>query len=166
MRHSDIRLTMGVYTDPKPLDVREAMDVLPELALDDRMKQSSSPTSLEKIEQKFALEFAEKPREPVQTQGKSDILQPGRIKHSTTPGTFVLASNSMPVNENNPLSLKESGLRSAFNESGREDSNLRPPEPHSETDAFSTFSQNSEVPMPQVVIKPALGRNFWNYILI
>jgi hypothetical protein len=33
MRHSDIRLTMGVYTDPKLLDVRGALDALPSLPL-------------------------------------------------------------------------------------------------------------------------------------
>ena len=33
MRHSDIKLTMGVYTDPKLLDVRGALDALPTLAL-------------------------------------------------------------------------------------------------------------------------------------
>src|SRR5271157_6066859 len=33
MRHSDIRLTMGVYTDPKLLDVRGALDALPLLSL-------------------------------------------------------------------------------------------------------------------------------------
>src|SRR5207248_11219916 len=33
MRHSDIRLTMGVYTDPKLLDVRGALDALPTLAI-------------------------------------------------------------------------------------------------------------------------------------
>ncbi len=33
MRHSDIRLTMGVYTDPKLLDVRGAIDSLPTLPL-------------------------------------------------------------------------------------------------------------------------------------
>ena len=33
MRHSDIRLTMGVYTDPKLLDVRGALDTLPALSL-------------------------------------------------------------------------------------------------------------------------------------
>jgi hypothetical protein len=35
MRHSDIKLTMGVYTDPKLLDVRGALDVLPLLPLGD-----------------------------------------------------------------------------------------------------------------------------------
>src|SRR5262249_51373003 len=33
MRHSDIKLTMGVYTDPRLLDVRGALDALPLLAL-------------------------------------------------------------------------------------------------------------------------------------
>jgi integrase len=33
MRHSDIKLTMGVYTDPKLLDVRGALDALPALSL-------------------------------------------------------------------------------------------------------------------------------------
>jgi hypothetical protein len=36
MRHSDIKLTMGVYTDPKLLDVRGALDALPALPLDER----------------------------------------------------------------------------------------------------------------------------------
>jgi hypothetical protein len=34
MRHSKIELTMNVYTDPKLLDVRGALDALPELPLD------------------------------------------------------------------------------------------------------------------------------------
>ncbi len=33
MRHADIKLTMGVYTDPKLLDVRGALDALPLLPL-------------------------------------------------------------------------------------------------------------------------------------
>ncbi len=33
MRHSDIKLTMGVYTDPRLLDVRGALDALPTLPL-------------------------------------------------------------------------------------------------------------------------------------
>ncbi len=34
MRHSKLELTMGCYTDPRLLDVRGALDVLPELPLD------------------------------------------------------------------------------------------------------------------------------------
>src|SRR3954462_10641132 len=33
MRHSDIKLTMGVYTDPRLLDVRGAVEKLPSLPL-------------------------------------------------------------------------------------------------------------------------------------
>jgi len=35
MRHTDPSLTMGIYTDPALLDVAGAMDVLPDLPLDD-----------------------------------------------------------------------------------------------------------------------------------
>ena len=34
MRHADIKLTMGVYTDPRLLDVRGALDALPLLPLE------------------------------------------------------------------------------------------------------------------------------------
>ena len=42
MRHSDIGLTMGVYTDPKLLDVHGAMNALPDLPL--HQLQVNSPT--------------------------------------------------------------------------------------------------------------------------
>jgi len=35
MRHSSIDLTMNVYTDPRLLDVRKALDALPDLPLDE-----------------------------------------------------------------------------------------------------------------------------------
>ena len=34
MRHSDMRLTMNVYTDPRLLDIAGAVDVLPMLSID------------------------------------------------------------------------------------------------------------------------------------
>jgi integrase len=40
MRHSDIKLTMQVYTDPKLLDVRGALDTLPALPLDSACQES------------------------------------------------------------------------------------------------------------------------------
>ncbi|GAF69702.1 unnamed protein product, partial [marine sediment metagenome] len=36
MRHSDIELTMKVYTDPRLLDQRKALEALPRLDLDPR----------------------------------------------------------------------------------------------------------------------------------
>jgi integrase len=35
MRHSKIELTMSVYTDPRLLDVKDALNVLPALALEE-----------------------------------------------------------------------------------------------------------------------------------
>jgi integrase len=43
MRHSDLRLTMGVYTDPKLLDVRGALGVPPALPLDAETKAMKLP---------------------------------------------------------------------------------------------------------------------------
>jgi len=42
MRHSDIRLTMGVYTDPRLLDVHGAMSALPDLPLNPPEVDSSA----------------------------------------------------------------------------------------------------------------------------
>jgi hypothetical protein len=44
MRHSSIDLTMNVYTDPRLLDLRGAVDALPELSLEAR--PTSSRTAL------------------------------------------------------------------------------------------------------------------------
>jgi integrase len=43
MPHSDIKLTMNVYTDPKLLDVRGALDALPALPLDGAPRRRSGP---------------------------------------------------------------------------------------------------------------------------
>jgi hypothetical protein len=42
MRHSDIKLTVGVYTDPRLLDVRGAVEKLPTLPLASRTNTSAS----------------------------------------------------------------------------------------------------------------------------
>jgi integrase len=42
MRHSDIKLTMGVYTDPKLLDIRGAHDALPALPLDEEQREGQA----------------------------------------------------------------------------------------------------------------------------
>jgi integrase len=47
MRHSDIKLTMGVYTDPKLLDVRGALDVLPTLALQGDQAEGEAARAME-----------------------------------------------------------------------------------------------------------------------
>ena len=45
MRHSDIDLTMNVYTDPRLLDVQGALDVLPALPLDSGQSTTSRAAS-------------------------------------------------------------------------------------------------------------------------
>ncbi len=42
MRHSDIKLTMGVYTDPRLLDVRGAVERLPTLPLEQNKEQNAN----------------------------------------------------------------------------------------------------------------------------
>jgi len=46
MRHSDIKLTMNVYTDPALLDIRGALEALPTLPIngDDRQQQTAQAT--------------------------------------------------------------------------------------------------------------------------
>jgi hypothetical protein len=45
MQHSDMKLTMGVYTDPKLLDVAGALDSLPGLPLSPRLALPLAPAS-------------------------------------------------------------------------------------------------------------------------
>jgi hypothetical protein len=45
MRHSDMRLTMNVYTDPRLLDIAGAVDVLPMLSID----ATSAPVAISVI---------------------------------------------------------------------------------------------------------------------
>lgn len=45
MRHSDPSLTANVYTDPKLLDVRQALDVLPQLPIDEINPQNAKTSS-------------------------------------------------------------------------------------------------------------------------
>ena len=68
MRHSDMRLTMQTYTDPKLLDVYGALETLPSLSLNaseaDRERDQATGTNnataftFEKSRQEFASKFA------------------------------------------------------------------------------------------------------------
>ena len=46
MRHSDLRLTMNVYTDPKLLDIHGALDSLPSLARPAETEQATGTSGL------------------------------------------------------------------------------------------------------------------------
>jgi hypothetical protein len=76
MRHSDIKLTMNVYTDLKLLEVHGALDALPILPLDAERTaiadaaKATDPTGTSLSQ--FARQFAGNPCKPVQTGSISD----------------------------------------------------------------------------------------------
>ncbi|MCX7424647.1 MAG: site-specific integrase [Planctomycetia bacterium] len=68
MRHSDVNLTMGAYTDPRLLDVAGALDALPALPLDgvaerERIAVSATGTN-DSTPRQFAPKFAPTPGKP------------------------------------------------------------------------------------------------------
>src|SRR5262245_37803711 len=72
MRHSDIKLTMNVYTDPALLDVCGALDVLPALPLDVGTQEAASMTGTDGDARKFAPGFAPTGYKPTQTGAAAD----------------------------------------------------------------------------------------------
>src|SRR6266545_1764126 len=68
MRHSDIKLTMGVYTDPRLLDVRGALDALPTLSLegDQAEGEAARATGTDGAGRTVAPTVAPTPDNPVQ----------------------------------------------------------------------------------------------------
>jgi hypothetical protein len=136
MRHSDIKLTMNVYTDPKLLDVAGALDALPALPLDDRQAE----------------------REAVRATGTDDetartlapLLAPTLALTDDKRGAVLSIAGKVNKGEElDSLAVsvvgvkRKDSLTSAVNEScesGREDLNLRPlgPEATRATGAFGS----------------------------
>jgi adenosyl cobinamide kinase/adenosyl cobinamide phosphate guanylyltransferase/integrase len=125
MRHADIRLTMGVYTDPKLLDIRGAMDELPALPLDGLAEESQRATGTTgRASGEFARQFAApqcKLGQTLTTEDKNSLI--GRMMSDSRESN----ATSIPVKGKGPLTIAVSGPFL----SGRLDSNQRPPEPHS-----------------------------------
>ena len=122
MRHSTIDLTMNTYTDPRLLDVRTALDALPSLPLTDRPGTER---------QKATGTFDASPLAPVlapaaynscQTRACPDKTESAPIQASGRDGRALTGCG---VNKKRPLSFTDSGRR----QSGRLDSNQRPPAP-------------------------------------
>jgi hypothetical protein len=123
MRHSDIKLTMNVYTDPALLDVRGALDALPALPLAGPDRGAAKATGTEGGAGKFAPGFAPTWCKRVQTgttPGKTEVGGPVGAT-----GEGVVVSGGADKGKD-PLSIPDSGSSM----SGRLDSNQRPPEPH------------------------------------
>jgi integrase len=127
MRHQDIKLTMNVYTDPKLLDVRAALDTLPALPLEGTGVPGPLPavvTGTEGPARKFAPGFAPTGDNLVQTEA-SPVKAAGQHAGGDWPAGVGVSSS--PVKRKEPLTAGVSGSLV----SGRLDSNQRPPEPHS-----------------------------------
>src|SRR5262249_24075753 len=74
MRHSDIKLTMGVYTDPKLLDVRGALDALPALPLQSEQSEGQTLRATGtggEVARKFVPGFVPTPCKAVQTESSA-----------------------------------------------------------------------------------------------
>jgi integrase len=127
MRHADIKLTMGVYTDPALLDVRDALNALPALPLQTDGGKSDGIRATgtdDEMARRFAPAFVPGQYKPVQTESSTVKLASGFPDGA---GQGGLGASSIAVKRKEPLASAVSG---SF-VSGRLDSNQRPPEPHS-----------------------------------
>jgi integrase len=106
MRHSKIELTMSVYTDPRLLDVRGALDVLPALPLDGTRQEAARATGTEGEAGKFAPEFAPTRCKLVQTETTVDKTGGGE-DHASEPSGIDVSSS--PVKGKHPLTTAVNG---------------------------------------------------------
>ena len=122
MRHSDIRLTMEIYTDAKLLNVSGALDQLPDLS-------STSSTEVEpNVMQATGTEAVLPPILPPNT------VQGGLSESSTVTltGNFGIQSPESSASESDEKPTKKGlseGNSDKPSESGRQDLNLRPLHP-------------------------------------
>ena len=110
MRHSDVNLTMSVYTDPRVLDVRGALESLPHLTLDqhphdERQQATATGTDAESL---VAPTVAPNPDNPCKLVTNPDKTKPK--------GDWPSAKKD----------LEEQSVIRGLSERVREDSNLQP----------------------------------------
>jgi integrase len=143
MRHSDIRLTMGVYTDPKLLDVAGALNSLPGLPLDSGATAQRATGTTDR----FAPGFAPTSAHPGHPLSVSD--QPSTGEHRNTVVRGVAASGT-PVKRKGRLSSPDNRP----SKSGREDLNLRPHGPECSSDPSQGDNKSKDAPSAPAVCTP------------
>ncbi len=115
MRHSNIDLTMNVYTDPRLLDVHGALDALPPLLIDaatDRSPHQAKATGTDNATARpFAPEFAPK-------TGKG-----------SKSWSIVGNSEDLPSGTKKDTNPEKQNVSRGLSESGRLDLNQRPLRP-------------------------------------
>ena len=106
MRHSKIDLTMNVYTDPRLLDVRGALDVLPALPLGGNDQEAARATGTEGEAGKFAPKFAPTRYKPGQWGATADkMAESGESRGAAD----VLAVSGVPGKSKGPLTTAVNG---------------------------------------------------------
>ncbi len=111
MRHSDVNLTMNVYTDPKLLDVAGAVEALPSLPLGNGPQTEAAALSAtgtdEMAVSQFAPGFAPTGGKPCILGSTLDKVT-GKAERVGKAG--VVAASACPVKQNNPLTTAVNGL--------------------------------------------------------
>jgi hypothetical protein len=97
---SDIRLTMGVYTDPKLLDVRGALDSLPSLPLNAGQADIAEAARATGTDHLRRFQFAPTTDKRVQTPS-FPVIMAERNEHTNEPQQIDVTSS--PVNGKGPL---------------------------------------------------------------
>ncbi len=133
MRHSDPSLTANVYTDPRLLDTRGALDVLPALPLDGPKDEAMKMTGTDTIDAFPEGPDPESPRQlvlqlvPTPDDSSESVDTPDQIGSRASHGEVKAKSHQVveDTQERRPLpSTDKSRLKSE-----REDLNLRPLRP-------------------------------------
>ena len=133
MRHSDPALTANVYTDPKLLDVAGALNVLPTLPLKDNgmMDHQKGTGTHGRVDSSPQGTGSSLVPVLVPTRDNSCIYRSTGDKtpsaHHTDQGQTRTHVSTDVVKRKTPLTRTVNGIR----KSGREDLNLRPPDPQS-----------------------------------
>jgi integrase len=128
MRHASLDMTMQVYTDPKLLDVRGALDSLPMLPLNagqSDIAESARATGTNGLRQ-CSLAPTLAPTSDKRVQKPSSAVKTAGVTLGMN-GRGGVDVTSEKDKRREPLTRAVNGSRM----SGRLDSNQRPPEPHS-----------------------------------
>jgi hypothetical protein len=112
MRHGDIRLTMNVYTDPKLLDVRGALDVLPSLPLDGGQGQGEAmrATGTDGTAARTVAPLVAPTVAPTADNRGAALSFSGNPNSADVPNTFAVSGS--PVKRKEPLTTGVSGSSS------------------------------------------------------
>ena len=129
MRHSDIKLTMQTYTDPRLLDVRGALDSLPDLPLPSNAPNARQATGTDGASPVDARSSPRKLALPKCKPGQKQSI-PDKDAPSGTPCASKGEIDVTSSQDKRKDLLSSADKRS--HESGREDLNFRPfgPEPN------------------------------------